>query len=191
MKNSSESKPNLVHRLINSTLKFAREHVDHQSKLSIRKFKYELPESFLKAVDRARIAAGYDILPRHRHRSVSPSIEQRTSLASSSSSSISPARLDNRDQAKAKISRSSSTNDIDRVLTRKIPFRRTPRQQIPNHHHHHQRRRATTSRPPIFIPSPPRFSMMINPNLMMHRSLRPRAFFPIPIQQRPAMFRFQ
>ena len=174
MKNSHESKPNIVHRFINSTLKFAKEHTDQQSKLSTRKFKYELPESFLKAVDRTRLAAGYDILPRHRHRSVSPLIQQKTSISSLSSS---PIRLDHRDRSKAHhISCSSSTNDIDRVLTRKIPFRRTPRTQI-----HH---RTTT---PIFIPTRPRFPMVINPNLMvMHRSPRP----PILIQQRPTMFRF-
>ena len=184
MKNSNEPKPNLVHRLINSTLKFAKEHTDHPSKLSIRKFKYELPESFLKAVDRARLAAGYDVLPRHQHRSLSPSIEQRTSFSSSSSSLSSPVRLDNRDQLKANISCSSSTNDIDRVLTRKIPFRRTPRRHI------HRQRQGTTT--PIFIPSPPpRFPMMMNPNLMMHRPLRPRTFFPTPIHQRPTVFRFR
>lgn len=165
MKNSHESKPNIVHRFINSTLKFAKEHTDQQSKLSVGKFKYELPESFLKAVDRTRLAAGYDILLRHRHRSVSPSIQKKTSTSSS------PIRLDHRDRSKAHISCSSSTNDIDRVLTRKIPFRRTPRTQI-----HH---RTTT---PIFIPSRPRFPMMINPNLMVHRRIL--------IQQRPTMFRF-
>lgn len=170
MKNSNEQKSNIVHRLINSTLKFKKELNDTQSKTSVRKFKYELPESFLKAVDNARITAGYDILPRRRHRSASPVIDQKTSSFD---------RSDNRDQIEPKITYSSSTNDIDRFSTKKVQFRRTPRRQI----HHPQ--------PRFFSPRPP-FRMMMNPNFMlMNRSPRPANVLPIRMPQRPAIFRLR
>jgi hypothetical protein len=177
MKNSNEQKSNFVHRLINSTLKFKKEHIDNQSKSSVHKFKYELPESFLKAVDNARLTAGYNILPRRRHRSASPAIDQKTSSSSFTDS-------DNEDQIKSKITCSFSTNDLDRISTKKIQFRRTPRRPMQHH-------RPTTPHPIFFSPRPP-FRMMMNSNLMwMNRSPRPANVSPIPLPQRPAIFRLR
>ncbi|UJR26803.1 hypothetical protein I4U23_008116 [Adineta vaga] len=88
-------------------------------------FNYELPESFLKAVDSARIKAGYDILPRplHHHQSTSPS------LSSSSSAHDTYKYL----QTVSEIFRSTSHDDVPRISTKKIQFRRTPREKISNH----------------------------------------------------------
>jgi hypothetical protein len=184
---SNEQKPNIVHRLLSSTLKFKKEHHDNRSKSPVLKLKYELPKSFLKAVDNARITAGYGILPRSRHRSASPSMDQKlrsSSSSLSSSSSFSTHRSHHGYQTRPKICRSSSTNDIERVSTKKIQFRRTPR----GHHRPH----ATT---PIFFAPRPQFRMM-NPNfMMMNRSRRPPNVLsmrsPIPIQQQPPIFRMK
>jgi hypothetical protein len=193
MKKSNEQKPNIVHRLLGSTLKFIKETNDNRSKSPVYKFKYELPKSFIKAVDNARITAGYNILPRTRHRSASPSIHQKmtsssSSLSSSSPSSSSPHGSCNRYQTTTtKMFRSSSTNDIDRVSTKKVQFRRTPRGHVPPH-----RQRTAT---PILFPSRPQFRMMMNPNfMMMNRCPRPPNVLsmrsPIPMQQQQ-MFRLR
>jgi hypothetical protein len=179
MKKSNEQKPNIVHRLLTSTLKFKKEINDNRSKSPVYKFKYELPKSFLKAVDKARITAGYDILPRFRHRSASPSIHQKTSSLSSLSSSSSHYSY-NRQEPISKNFRSSSTNDIDKVFTKKVQFRRTPREPV------HPRRQQTTT--PILCSPRPQFRMMMNPNIMMiNRSRRPLNILPmrspIPMQQ--------
>jgi hypothetical protein len=176
MKKSNEQKNNLLQRLFTSTLsKLTKENGDNRSKSPDDKFKYELPKSFRKAVDYARVRAGYDILPhRHRHRSASPLLRQN--LCSSASSSPSPHRSNHRYETVPKFSHSSSTNDIDKVSTKKIQFRRTPHRQV-NH--------APT--PMLFSPRPP-FPMMMNPNFMMvNRCRRPPNIVPIrspvPMQQ--------
>jgi hypothetical protein len=169
MKKSNEQKNNFVQRLLTSALNFNKEKDDSRSKSPVHKFEYELPESFFRAVDNARIEAGYDILPRHRHRSTSPLTRQ-----GSSSSSLSPHRT------VPKMSRSSSANDIHKISTKKVQFRRTPRAQI---NHHHQRTI------PIPFSSRPPFRMMTNPNFMMrNRFSRPPNIMamrsPILMQQR-------
>jgi len=83
--------------------------------------------------------------------------------------------------------RSSSTNDVDKVSTKKVQFRRTPRGHVPRH-----RQRTTI---PILFPSRPQFRMMMNPNFMMlNRCRRPPNVLsmrsPIPMQQQP-MFRLR
>lgn len=170
MKKSNESKLNIVHRLLNSTLKFKKEIHDNRPKSPVYKFNYELPKSFLKAVDKVRITSGYDILPRFRHRSASPTIQPKTSSPSSPSLSSSSYDSNNSHQTRPRNFRSSSTNDIDRVCTKKIQFRRTPRG--------HVHRQQTTT--PRLFPPRPRFCMMVNPNfMMMNRPRRPLNILPI------------
>ncbi|CAF2432643.1 unnamed protein product [Rotaria sp. Silwood2] len=188
MKKSNEQKPNFVHRLLTSTLKFIKDNENDQSKSSDDTFKYELPESFFKAVDNARTKAGYDILPRHRHRSVpSPSSRQNTfSSSSSSSSSHSPHRLHKDHKVIPKIYQSPSANDIDKVSKKKVQFRRTPREHVRQH--------QPITTPRLFL-SRPQFQMMMNPNFMMvNKSRRPQNFIPmrstIFMQQQP-MFRLR
>lgn len=179
MKKSKEQKPNIVHRLITSTLKFTtKEAQNDRSKSPVHQFNYELPKSFLKAVDKARVSSGYDILPRFRPRSASPITQQKTSSSSlaSSHNSYEP------QQIKSKTFRSSSTNDIDRVCTKKVQFRRIPRRTI-------QQQQQPTN-PLLFSPRP-RFCMMMNPNfMMMNRPRQPFNILPIrsPLRQ-PTMFR--
>ncbi len=187
MKRSHEPKPNIVHRLLSSALLFKKEHHDHRPKSPVLKFKYQLPKSFLEAVDHARNAAGYDLLPRFRPRSASPSIgpKMSSSTSSSLSSSSSSHYFYNQSQAKPKVSCSPSTDDLSKVTTKKVPFRRTARGQV----HHH----ATA---PVLFPSRPRFPVMMNPNLMMiNRSRRPPNVLPMRppllMQQQPRFFRFQ
>jgi hypothetical protein len=103
-----------------------------------------------------------------------------SSSLSSSSSSSSPYRSYNRHQTTSKIFRASSTNDIDRVSTKKVQFRRTPRGNVPPHRHQ-------TTTPMLFSPRP-QFRMMMNPNfMMMNRCRRPPNVLsmrsPIPMQQ--------
>ena len=121
MKKSNEQKPNIVTSFINfNIIKLKKKTEDNRSKSPVDKFKYELPKSFLKAVDYARVRAGYDILPRRRHRSASPSIHRKTSSSSSSTASPPSLHRSNKQyQANPKFSRSSSTNDIDKVSTQK------------------------------------------------------------------------
>ncbi|CAF0903006.1 unnamed protein product [Rotaria sp. Silwood1] len=187
MKKSNEQKPNIVHRLLTSTLKFIRDNQNDQFKSSNDTIKYELPESFFKAVDDARTKAGYDILSRHRHQSVPSSSRQNSfSSSSSSSSSPSPHRLQNDHKAKPKIYQSSSANDIDKVCKKKVQFRRTPRKHVQEH--------QSITIPRVFS-SRPLFRMMMNPNfVMVNRGRRPRNFMPMrpPIfMQQQQMFRLR
>jgi hypothetical protein len=160
MKKSNEQKNNFIQRLLTSTLKFKKDNEDVRSKSPVYKFKYELPKSFIKAVDHARVEAGYDLLPQLHRRSSSPSSSSH--------------------QTTSEHFRSSSTNDIDRVSTKKIQFRRTPRG--------HVRQQPKT---PLLIPPRPTIRMMMNPNfMMMNRCRRPPNIMPIRMQQQQ-LFRFR
>ncbi|CAF0963019.1 unnamed protein product [Rotaria sordida] len=189
MKKSNEQKSNFIHRLLNSTFKFIKDNENNQSKSSTDTFKYELPESFFKAVDKTRTKAGYDILPHHHHhhRSV-PSSSRHNSFSSSSSlsSSLSSHRLHQDHKTVPKLYRSSSANDIDKVFKKKVQFRRTPRERV------HQQHPTTT---PILFSARPSFRMLMNPNFMIvDRCRRQRNFIPMRsprfIQQQP-MFRLR
>lgn len=156
MQNSDEQKTNIFQRFINSTIKFTKD-LTHElrSKSPDEKFKYELPDSFLQAVDKARLDAGYDILPRHRARS------------SSSSSSDNASSLN--------LTKSSSADNLPRISTRKIAFRRS-RPQI----------RPPNVQPRLFSPRP-RFPIVMNPNAMIINRPHHR---PVNIMQ-PRMFRMR
>lgn len=54
-----------------------------RSKSPVQKFKYHLPSSFFKAVDEARLEAGYDILPHFHTLSISRSVHHKPTLSSS------------------------------------------------------------------------------------------------------------
>lgn len=154
MQNSNEQKTNIFQRFINTTIKFTKDLTNEfRSKSPDEKFKYELPDSFLKAVDKARLEAGCDILPRRRARSVSPTI----SLSSSSSSSS----LSNSNYA-------SNPNLTKVSSTKKVAFRRSrPRQTPPA-----QVRQQNVQ--PRFFSARPRFPLAMNPNMMMiNRPHRP------------------
>jgi len=187
MKKSNEQKNNLLQRLLISTLsKLTKENEDNQTKLSDEKFKYELPDSFIKAVDYARVRAGYDILThRRRHQYASPlNHRNRSSSSSLSSSSSSSSARDKQSRTKPKFSLSSSTNDIDKVSIKKIQFRRVPHGHPPPPHHHQ-------ARPRIFISPRPTFPMVMNPNFMLvNKCHRPPNIIPIrnSVPMRPPQF---
>ncbi|CAF1435006.1 unnamed protein product [Rotaria magnacalcarata] len=183
MGRSHEQKTNIVHRILNSTLKFIQENITDQSKLSVGTLNYELPDSFFKAVDHARRQAGYDVLPRVRNRSVPPPSSRHNSC--SSLSSLSSERSHNDHQPVSKIYQSSSGNNLDTISQRKIQFRRTNRQRQPT-----TNQRLFSSRPPV--------RMIINPRFMIASQFRrPQNVIPIrpqPVfmQQRPVFrLRFQ
>lgn len=75
MSKGSKHKKSFFSRLIELTVK-------PPPKAPTRKFSYQLPTSFFKAVDRARLAAGDDILPRIHHPSVSPITHEEIASAS-------------------------------------------------------------------------------------------------------------
>ena len=74
MKGGNEHKSSTMHRLINLLVKPIPEEKKVRSKPPEgQKFQYQLPQSFVQAVNDARIKEGYDILPRFDHRSSVPS----------------------------------------------------------------------------------------------------------------------
>ncbi|CAF3373246.1 unnamed protein product [Rotaria socialis] len=157
MPRSHEQKTNIIHRILNSTLKFIQENITDQSKLSVDTLNYELPDSFFKAVDHARTQAGYDVLPRVRNRSAPPSSRHNSSL---SLSSLSSERSHNDHQpVSSTIYQSSSGNNLDVISQRKIQFRRTTRQRQP----------TTTQR---LFSSRPAVRMIINPRFMIASQFR-------------------
>ncbi|CAF1504586.1 unnamed protein product [Adineta ricciae] len=170
MKKSNEPKNNLIQRLLNSTLKFTKINDDaHQQSPDNGKFNYELPDSFIQAVDNARTKAGYDILPHLHHQSTSPS------LSSSSSAHDTYKYL----QTVTEIFRSASNNDVARMATKKVPFRRTPRERVQQQQHHH-----TTA--PVLLSPRATFRMMMPRNFMMfNRCRQPFHFTPMNMRQQP------
>ena len=160
-KKSHEQKSSLAQRLLSSAFNTSKR--DKSRGRSISPFNYDLPKSFVDAVDHARVQAGYDILPRHRHRSASPTARHL----------ITP-----------KLTCSSSTTALHQVPLKKVQFRRTPREQaLPVRHP------ATR---PILAPSPRMsFRPMAQPNFMLlSRFRRPMNPMLIRMPQRP-LFRFR
>lgn len=75
MKRGNEQKSSTIHRLLNLLVKPIPEEKQVRSKPpGGQKFQYQLPQSFVQAVNDARIKEGYDVLPRFEHRSSLPSI---------------------------------------------------------------------------------------------------------------------
>ena len=169
MKKSNEPKNNLIQRLLTSTLKFTKINNDiHEQLPDDGKFNYELPDSFIQAVDDARTKAGYDILPHLHHQSTSPS------LSSSSSAHDTYKYL----QTVTEIFRSASNNDVARMATKKVPFRRTPRERVQQQQHH------TTA--PVLLSPRATFRMMMPRNFMMfNRCRQPFHFTPMNMRQQP------
>lgn len=172
MKKSNEPKNNIIQRLFTSTLKFTKINNDNHPQLpDDGKFNYELPDSFIQAVDDARIKAGYEILPHLHHQSTSPSLSSLSSVHDTYKYL----------QTVSEIFRSTSNNDVARMATKKVPFRRAPLervQQQPQQHHH-------TTAPALLSPRPT-FRMMMPRNFMMfNRSRQPFHFMPMNIRQQP------
>lgn len=74
MLDRNEKKSTIMHRLIDSLIKPPpkKHHEKVQPKKeSSHKFKYQLPSSFFEAVNKARVKAGYDVLPRFHNLSAS------------------------------------------------------------------------------------------------------------------------
>ena len=160
-KKSHEQKYSFAHRLLSLALNKAKN--DKTRGRSMSPFNYDLPKSFVDAVDHARAQAGYDMLPRHRHRSVSP--VTRPSITT-------------------KLTCSSSTTDLRQVPMKKVQFRRTPREQpLPT--------RRTAARPILAASPRMSFRPMAQPNFMLlNRFRRPMNPMPMRVPQRP-MFRFR
>lgn len=174
IKKTIEQKTHVVHRLVNSTIKFIQDNINDLSKPSTETLNYELPESFTKAVNNARKQAGYDSLPRFHHRPARSS--SRRNSCSSSLSSLSSDQLNEDQQSSSGIYESASINDLDKSMTKKVPFRRKPRQNLQQ------------PPPPSNLSihsSQPRRRMPTNPRLVMvNRFPRPRNF----VLTRPRMF---
>ena len=152
MEKSNEQKTTRVQRFLTAALKLKNERHERRSASPVKQLGYGLPKSFLHAVDTGRLQAGYDILPRHRDQSAPPSI------------------------ARKPLSPSSSFNETDDHVLRKIPFRRRPRQQPP-------------TIKPTWSPSPrPAVQLMAHPrSLMLNRSHRLGPMMPMPSPIRPRL----
>jgi hypothetical protein len=141
MKGDNEHKNN-VHRLINSTSESKQKKVEVRSKSPVRKFTYQLPKSFFKAVDDARLEAGYDVLPRFHHLSISPSPHCVTPLSSSSSTSSAHRSIKHHDhQTGPKHAHSLSTSNNKKAPPKKVRFRQT----TGKHSHHHKKEAQPSS----------------------------------------------
>ena len=181
---NNRQKHNIIRRLFTSTFKLNPDIGNRRSQSPLDTFNYELPKSFLNAVNDARLTAGYDMLPRRLHRrSFSSTVEQNTSSSSLFSVNV----LQRGEQARTNIRHSASANDIGKVSTKKVQFRRKPREHV---HHSH------LLKPPLlFSPRQP-FRMINDPNfLMINRFQRSRTLIPIrptlfPQQRHISRFRF-
>jgi len=136
MKGANEHKNNITHRLVNPALRPQQDKEKSRAKSPVHKFKYQLPTSFFEAVDDARVEAGYDILPRFHHLSVSPSSHHETSSSSSSHRSKKHHHHHHHShrQTGLKHPHSSSTSHNDKDSPKKVRFQRTTRK----HSHHHK-----------------------------------------------------
>jgi hypothetical protein len=115
MKEGSELKNNIKHRLMNAMSKPKQEKRKVRSKSPVQKFSYQLPSSFFQAVDNARIESGDDVLPHFHHLSVS---------SQSSSSVHQPNKHHHHHHHKQrKVVHSSSTSDNNKVPQKKRPLR--------------------------------------------------------------------
>lgn len=152
MEKSNEQKTTRVQRFLTAALKLKTERHERRSASPVKQLDYGLPKSFLHAVDKGRLQAGYDILPRHRDQSAPPSLNRKP------------------------LSPSSSFNETDDHVLRKIPFRRRPRQQPP-------------TMKPTWSPSPrPAVRLMAHPrSVILNRSHRPGLMMPMPSAIRPRL----
>jgi len=134
MKGGNEHKNNIMHRLVNSTLKPQQKKEKSRPKSPVQ-FKYQLPTSFFEAVNDARVEAGYDILPRFHHLSMSPSRHHQTSSSSASHRSKKHHHHHgSHRQTGLKHPHSSSTSDNTKDSPKIVRFRRT----TGKHSHHHK-----------------------------------------------------
>jgi hypothetical protein len=138
MKGENEHKKNIVQRLINSSAKLQQKK-EVQSKSSVHKFQYQLPKSFFDAVDDARVEAGYDVLPRFHHLSLSPSPDRQTPPSSSSSRRSNKQQQEkhrhhSHRQNETKHVHSSSRSDNDNGSPKKVRIRRSNRKRPHDHH---------------------------------------------------------
>lgn len=145
----------MIHRLMKSTIKPQHEKVRSRSKSPAHKFQYKLPQSFFEAVDEARVEAGYDILPRFHHLSVSKS----PSLSSHRSS-----KNHRHHQTEHKHSHSSSMSDTDDASRKKIRLRRKTRKHS-HHHRHHHKDKSRGSSPKITISDAPKILLNLAKNV--------------------------
>ncbi|CAF1423467.1 unnamed protein product [Adineta steineri] len=137
MKQGSENKSHIVHRIIISTRKSQPEHEKSRSKSPVRKFQYQIPSSFFRAVDKARLEAGYDILPRFHNPSSSSSSSHRTA----SLSSLALDRSKTHYFTKHNDFHSSSIVDADKASSKQVRFHhKFHKQSDSDHHHHHHHR---------------------------------------------------
>lgn len=70
MKRGNEQKRSTINRLISLLVKPIPEEKQVRWKPAEQKFQYQLPSSFVQAVNDARMKEGYDILPRFDRRSL-------------------------------------------------------------------------------------------------------------------------
>lgn len=134
MKKSNEQKGSTRNRLINFLVKPIPEDKKVRSKSPVHKFQYQLPQSFFAAVDEARVDAGYDILPRFHHLSLSSS-NHRQKLSSSSGRSTEKQRHHRSNQQK------NSATPVDHVATKK----KQSSEKNQKHSHHHRQKQLVQS----------------------------------------------
>ena len=133
MRGANENKTGIVERIINSMVKMPpAEKKKVRVKSPVRKFNYQLPKSFFDAVDNARVEAGYDILPRFHHLSVSPSSEKHHH---------------SRRESRRKHDHSPSASHRD-VSSKKAQVRRKNHKHSQQHHHQKKKRTESSSASP-------------------------------------------
>jgi hypothetical protein len=136
MKVVNERKKNILQRLIDSILKLKKEKNDDRSESPpVEVLTYQLPTSFFKAVNEARLEAGYDILPHFHNLSVSQSTHRKISATTSTH------RSKNDHQTRHKHVHFSSTSDNDKTSSNKGQSRKH------SHHHHHKKVNASHRQP--------------------------------------------
>jgi len=125
MKVVNERKKNIVQRLIDSLWKSEQVNNEIRSESQVEVLKYQLPTSFFKAVNAARLEAGYDVLPHFHNLSVSQSTHRKISATTSTHRS----RKDH--QIRQKHVHFSSTSDNDKTSSNKGRSHK--------HSHHHKK----------------------------------------------------
>ncbi|CAF3381653.1 unnamed protein product [Rotaria socialis] len=115
----------------------------------IRTFSYESPKRFLDAADKARLQAGYEVLPYFQQLSIKSSSDLKSSLSSSIHHS-NERRHQLHHQMKARRSQSSCACTDDKAVSKKVRFQLDPiihshqKSDQPQHHRHHHHKKGVS-----------------------------------------------